>query len=173
VPLLADLVARYAVRGLLVDTNVLLLYLVGLLDPELIERFKRTRSSGYGAEDFVLVSNLIALFARIVITPHILAELSNLSLQMEQPRLSAYFGRAVEALRHVTEEPVCKDRMLSSEWLDLLPKIGFTDLSILEAGQRGKYLVLTDDLKAAAYLSRAGLDVINLNVLRGELWQAQ
>ena len=36
------LIEKYASRGVLVDTNILLLFVVGAFDRELIPRFKRT-----------------------------------------------------------------------------------------------------------------------------------
>ena len=171
--LVPELIRRHAPHGLLIDTNVLLLYLVGSFSTEFIERFKRTRSRGYTAEDFVLVANLARLFARVVTMPHILAELSNLSMQIESPHLTAHFRCVVGFLRAAREECVTKDTILLSPRLALLPKIGITDLSIIEAAKRGKYLVLTDDLNAAIALRSALCGVINLNEIRGELWLSQ
>ena len=149
---LETLVVEYAPRGLLVDTNVLLLYLVGLFDRTFVERFKRTRARGYTADDFAIASNLMRCFRRVVTTPHILAEVSNLSFQMEEPRLIGYFRIVVRVLRGLHEQSVPKDLILDSPRLGLLPKIGFTDLSILEAAKRSKYLVLTDDRHVSIYV---------------------
>lgn len=165
------LVVKHASRGLLIDTNVLLLYLVGIFDKDLIERFKRTRS--YNAQDFALLANLVCLFARIVTTPHILAELSNLSLQMKEPRVTRYFDVVVETLRTMREEYLSKDSLLASRSLRWLPRIGFTDLSIIEAASIHKYLVLTDDFTGAQCLHASNCDVINFNHIRGELWLSQ
>ena len=38
----SGLMQRYRSRGILVDTNILLLHFVGSFDPSLIARFKRT-----------------------------------------------------------------------------------------------------------------------------------
>ena len=37
-----DLLARYYTKGIIIDTNILLLYLVGSTNRERITRFKRT-----------------------------------------------------------------------------------------------------------------------------------
>lgn len=167
-----QLICSYAPRGLLIDTNVLLLYFVGFFDQRLIEKFKRTQSRGYTKEDFVLVVRLVSRFAHIITTPHILAELSNLSLQMPKSHLAAYFKGVVSALRAVREEHVCKDAILSSPRVGLLHKIGITDLSMIEAAKKLKCLVLTDDFKAAGYLKACQCGVINLNHIRGMSWLA-
>ena len=166
------LLAKYAQKGILVDTNVLLLYLVGILDTSLIARFKRTQNRGYTEQDFRLVQNLLSLFRQVVTTPQILAELSNLSMQMKDPLLTRYFKHAVCVFRGMREEYVDKDTVLASERLALLPQIGYTDLTMIEAARKSGYLVLTDDFKAAAFLQNANCDVINLNQIRGMLWLA-
>jgi len=156
-------------RGLLVDTNLLLLLFVGSHDQTLIERFKRTRNRGYTADDFVLLRNLVGRFSRIVTTPHILAELSNLSMHMPTD-MGRYFACLARALGTFREEQVPKDDLLSPKWRHVLPRIGFTDLSIIEAAPRGDYLVLTDDCEAANCLYKARCAVININHIRGCLW---
>lgn len=164
-----SLIHTYARKGLLIDTNVLLVLIVGLVDEGLVGRFRRT--SSYTAEDFHLLRRLVRPFARIVTTPQILAELSNLSPTGRKDALAArYFSQLVGLLREAHERHVAKDVMIRST---LLPRIGFTDLSILEAARNREYLVLTDDLRCAEYLRAANCDVINLNQLRGEIWLNQ
>ena len=147
------------------DTNVLLLYLVGLYDVQAIARFKRTRQ--YTSEEFQFVASYAGHFRCLITTPCILAELSNLSPRGKEPRLAMYYGQLVTALKAAEEQYVGKDVILDSP---LLPRIGFTDLSIIEAAKRDKRLVLTDDLPLAEYLRRSNCDVINFNHIRGEMW---
>lgn len=72
---IADLIRKYRDNGILLDTNVLLLYLVGSIDPQNVGRFKRTAK--YDENDFRILSNLVNLFKTNVTTPHILTEASN------------------------------------------------------------------------------------------------
>jgi len=162
---LQALIEKHASNGLLVDTNLLLLFLVGAYERGYIRTFKRTQQ--YTEEDFDLLAGLIPQFHRIVVTPHILAELSNISLAMKGDRVFAYFAVLVEVLREAREVHTDKDVLLGHEWL---PRVGFTDLSILEVSKRHDYLVLTDDLKAVALLGSEGCDVINLNHVRQLSW---
>lgn len=159
------LIQKYASRGLLLDTNVLIMYLVGLYDPDFIGHFKRTQQ--YSTEDFQIVRGLAHKFRRLVTTPHILSELTNLSRGVPEPHLSGYFRRLIGVLRRAHEVHVHKDVLLSHA---RLPRFGFTDLSILEAAKRSKYLVLTDDFAAAGILRAERCDVINLNHLRQLYW---
>jgi len=60
---LPTLIAKYKKRGILVDTNILLLYYVGLYDPLLIPKFKRTIM--FTIEDFNLLLMLFNRFNKI------------------------------------------------------------------------------------------------------------
>lgn len=63
-------------KGVLVDTNLLVLYLVGLVNKKRIETFKRTQ--GFDVEDFERLTNLINyLGPRLVATPHVLSQVSD------------------------------------------------------------------------------------------------
>ena len=65
-------------RNLLLDTNLLLLYLIGCKDPKLLKSARRLNA--YIEEDFYLLVEFIEVngFTQLVSTPHILTEASNL-----------------------------------------------------------------------------------------------
>jgi hypothetical protein len=78
-----QLIRKHRGNGLLIDTNLLLLYLVGKTNPGRIANFKRT--SRYTVEDFDLLGQIVEQFRTLVTTPHVLTELSNLrDLQGEE-----------------------------------------------------------------------------------------
>lgn len=162
---LAPLTSRHAARGLIIDTNVLLLLLVGLYDESFVSHFKRTRM--YTPEDFRIVKEFASYFRQIVVTPHILAELSNLSLQMKEDRLGPYFSCLTQVLKAARETPISKDVLLQDE---TLPRFGFTDLSIASASSQHRTLVLTDDFRLFGLLSGRNGNVINFNHLRQLRW---
>lgn len=154
-------IERHASRGLLVDTNVLLLYAIGLSDPKAIPGHKRTRQ--FSIEDFELVSRFVAPFHRIVTTPHILAELANLANlgRQSQRQLQALIG----TISGTKEFYIEKDIILR---LDCFPKLGLTDAGIIELSRRDGYAVLTDDFALCGYLDAYGCDAVNLNHLRSD-----
>ena len=49
-------------KGLLVDSNLLLLYFIGRVDPDLIAEFKALRSHRFTADDFNYLSQIIHQF---------------------------------------------------------------------------------------------------------------
>jgi rRNA-processing protein FCF1 len=154
-----------AAAGILVDTNLLVLYIVGLYKPGLITAFKRTRQ--YTAEDFGLVARAIKFFRQIIVTPQMLAELTNLLGEREDKQVSACFRVIVVVLQRAGEQYLPKNRLLTN---DLLPRLGFTDLSILEAAKEFGYSVLTDDFVLHGKVQKAGCRAINLNHLRQMVW---
>lgn len=159
-----SMISKYSNKGILVDTNLLLLLITGLFDKNYIQQFKRTDK--YSIEDFEVVSEIILKFSSIIITPHILAELSNLSSQMKN--LEKSFIQVIEIIKNSQEVYIQKDDLLSHDKFIL--KFGFTDISILEGALKYKLLVFTDDANLNSILQHKGVDTINLNYIRTVKW---
>lgn len=157
------LLGRYRNAGVLVDTNLLLLYFVGFYDQRLIERWGRT-ADRFVAVDFDTLLVLLEGFERLVVTPHILTEVSNLLGYLRDPARTVCFGRFAEIIRSTMLEERTPGMDLSENPAFML--FGIADTSILDAAA-GSYLVLTDDLSLAAYLQGQGVDVLNFNQVRG------
>ena len=158
------LIQRYKQAGILVDTNILLLYFIGAYDQDLIPKFKRTRQ--FTVEDHAILISLLGLFDKIVTTPNILTEVSNLSGQLGEPKKSEYFKKFSSGISLLEEEYVAsKDVADMQEFV----RFGLTDTGIVHL-TRGKYLVLTDDLQLSQYLQSAEVDVINFNNIRPAYW---
>ena len=69
--------------GMIVDSCVLLLIIVGIFDKNIIDKCKKI--DHYSKDDFDLALQIVARYSNIYITPHILAELSNLSRKNSLP----------------------------------------------------------------------------------------
>jgi hypothetical protein len=155
-----DVITAYRDKGLLIDTNVLLLFFVGLHNRESIQRFKRTVH--FTPDDFDCLAGVIQLFKRVVTTPSVLTEVSNFLGELgEAVRFSVFQGFSLGIQRF--QEDFTPSRELAQE--RCFPKFGLTDTGILRSA-KGKFLVLTDDFKLAGYLERQGIDVLNFNHLR-------
>jgi rRNA-processing protein FCF1 len=155
-----DLLQRYHARGVLVDTNILLLFFVGHYDISKIGTFKRTLR--YSAVDFKLLAALVSRFKRMVTTPNILTEVSNLSAQLGEPDRSRYFASFATRIGILFEEYVPSVQICAGEQF---AKLGLTDTGIA-CLVKDKYLVLTDDLRLYQFLERMGIDTINFAHLR-------
>ncbi|GJE75792.1 MULTISPECIES: PIN domain-containing protein [Methylorubrum] len=142
-------------RACLLDTNLLVLLAVGRASPAFVEVHKRTR--GYRSEDLPLLEALLARAARLVTTPHVLCETSNLIRQFQEPGR----GKIVEALRNFAARAdeihlPCMTAMARPEFI----RLGLTDAGILVA-QRDDVGLVTDDLDLYLASVAAGLDAIN------------
>ena len=158
------LVERYCSRGVLVDTNILLLYFVGSYQPDLIPRFKRTDQ--FTVEDYYLLKSLLARFKSVFTVPNILTEVNSLSGQMPQPTKEQYFGQFAKQIELLDERYLASAAVSQVEEF---PKLGLTDSVIMELA-RDKYLVLTDDSKLYRYLANDGIDVMSFNHIRDLSW---
>ncbi len=161
---LEHLLTQYKRKGVLVDSNVLLLYFVGMYDPQRIPKFKRTIM--FAVEDFYTLLSLFRYFSKVVTTPNILTEVSNLANPLANDLTSTFYKQFAHQIT-VLEEHYIKSAKLSP--MPQLAKLGLTDAGILDLAQ-GQYLVLTDDFRLVGHLEKQGIDVINFNHLRRINW---
>ena len=147
-------------KGLVVDTNLLVVLVIGSLDPDQISSHKLT--SRYSAEDYHLLKSFVDRFKVVVTTPNILTEASNL--------LENYVYRGQQALT-VLERVA---QFMHEVVYDSLPtmsthpksylKFGLSD-AVIQCVAENNYAVLTDDLNFCAYLQGQGLVAVNFNNL--------
>jgi hypothetical protein len=157
--LLENLFQQYATRGMLVDTNILLLYCVGSCDRKLIG-WKRL--AAFTLLDFELLLRVWPLFAKIVTTPNILTEVNSLAGQLGGTDKERCFQKFAEQITTL-EELHTPSRDLAEA--DHFPRFGLTDSGIVNLAA-GRFLVLTDDFRLWGFLSKRNIDVVNFNHLR-------
>ena len=147
----------------LVDSNLLLLYLVGRCDPRIIPRFQRTKK--YTIEDFEILGKILGRgIGRIVTTPNVLTEVSNLATKLGDEERKSFFDTMTEMVGTL-DETYCPSSTAVQD--QQFRKFGLTDAAILTISSQGM-LVLTDDLPLYLALSHRGVDVINFTHLRQE-----
>jgi len=151
--------------GILLDTNILLLYLIGSFNTDYIREFNRTAM--YDAEDFEWVIRYSSFFEKVVITPHILTEVWHFVKKVRNDYLSYFIESSVNAFEVFKEDYVDKKLILQDKSLQY---VGVTDLSIIIASKTENYLVLTDDLRAYATFLANDVHAINVNQLKSESW---
>jgi hypothetical protein len=161
-PWLAKIVAKHARRGLLLDSNLFVVYCVGSIDPARIQQEKVTRH--YNSNDFRILDYFIRRFAHLLTTPNIMTEVSNLSGHlrgdMRAVVRTALRENVVQVLR---EEYVSTNDAVQNQ---SFVHFGLTDAAINVQGQAGN-LTLTDDLDLSILLHRQGSDCIHYtNALR-------
>ena len=146
--------------GLLIDTNLLVLFTVGTVNRRRIENFKRTRQ--YTERDYDLLRRVIGQFGPLYTVAHVMAEVSNLTDLKGIERLRA---------RHVLKETIGilqEPEMPSARAAQgrLYERLGLVDAAIAAVAREHKCAVLTDDLDLYLALSREGLPVLNFAHLR-------
>lgn len=158
-----ELIQQYRHKGLLLDTNLILLLLIGRLNIERISQFKRTQS--YTPDDYHLLTSVYEEFSRFATTPHVLTEVSNLLGQLQNQWKLEYFRVFAEYIHSVNEVAIATRKLAAHP--DFV-RFGLSDISILKAAATG-YLVLTDDAPLSVLLDVNDAPVINFTHLRAYL----
>ena len=160
----ADLFVKYKSKGILIDSNLLLLYFIGKYFKGDINRCKRTRQ--FSTEDLRLIYNIIKRFDQVVTSPNILTEVSNLSTQIHNFEKEKYFTQFCNEISMLKEEYVDSSQICTKV---SYKNLGLTDMAIFNAA-KGKYLVLTDDFPLYGILKSNNINAINFNHLRSIKW---
>lgn len=140
---------------LALDTNLLIVLVVGLTDRALFGAHKRTRA--FGPEDYDLLLQLVLGAEQIVVTPHVLAETSNLLGQDDDPRGRLLRGKLGELMNLHDERHT--PAIVVSQHPDFL-RLGVADCGMLSV-LREDVVLLTDDL--GLYLAAAHVDSRTMN----------
>ena len=160
-----SLVNKYKPKGILVDTNLLILWFVGSGNRQRISKFNRTEN--FTPENYDLLVRILASFSKIVTTPNILTEVSNLVIKdIKEPELTKCFENLAEVLSTATSFKLEEHYIQSNIVIKVagFNRFGLTDYGILELA-RNQYLVLTDDFNLTRHLLGVGVDTINFNNL--------
>lgn len=150
-------VSKYRNKIVILDTNILLVYLVGCIDLRLISSFKRT-SSRFCEDDFEVLNQIFSKFKKFITTPNILTEVSNLGGQLNGDYKIKFFEILSRFIEQTPEQYVkSSDIAIDIDFI----KFGITDRGILELS-KDDYLIITDDFKLSAKCSNS----LNYNHLR-------
>ncbi|MEG4997241.1 PIN domain-containing protein [Microcoleus sp. B4-D4] len=160
-----SLFQKYKQKGILIDTNILLLWFVGTVNRERISKFNRTEN--FLPEDYDFLLKILSYFNKIVTTPNILTEVNSLANKLGEPERSQCLSVFAEGVTRLNESYLESQEVVKT---DSFTKFGLTDCSIINIA-KNKYLVLTDDLKLANYLQKLGIDTINFNNIRIYGWK--
>jgi hypothetical protein len=146
--------------AVILDSNLLLLLVVGLADRTYIGKHRRLQA--YSEADFELLRQLIAPMSAIVVTPNILTETSNFAQQIAEPartRIAIVFATLLEKL----EEQYVASRQAAAQ-LEF-PRLWLTDSGILDQMTEERVL-LTADLSLYLAAERRGYKAVNFNYHR-------
>ncbi len=132
--------------GFFIDTNLLLLLIVGSVGRDLIAKHRRLRR--FTVEDFDRLLNLINRVDRVFATPNTLTETSNLLAQHKEPERSRFFDK-FRFIIQKSKEVVVASTVASRN--NAFSRLGLTDAALLEVVTAETPLVTVDlDLYLAA-----------------------
>ena len=154
------LIDKYKAKGILIDANLALLYLVGNFDLRLVGDGKFNKLSNYKTDDYRLLLRLKNRFKKAVTTPHVLTEVSNLT--------------KAKCLKKFYETFVKIDELtISSMEAAQRPEfhfLGLTDCALAHVSRQ--FLIVTDDARLTKKMNESGLEALNFNHLRRHLLSA-
>ena len=158
-----SLIEKHRANGLLIDTNILLVLLVGRTNRQRIPDCPRTQS--YTVAEYELLEVLVSQFKMVITTPHLLTEVSNLDPLhgKERVKFQELYRQWVASAQEFYDE----SRSLTAG--TVFDRLGLANAAVSFVAQKGM-LVLTDDFDLYGVLSARGIDVINFNHIRTLAW---
>lgn len=147
---------------ILIDTNALVVLILGIIDPSLISKSKRT--SIYEEEDFNDLLDVIGEIENIVVLPNIWTEVDNLLNGISGTYKTQYVQKLTETIKSTTEKYLkSESATLCHGFYDL----GLTDSLILEYSKECDFLV-TSDSRLSDYAQAYGIKVYDMVRARNE-----
>ena len=144
---------------ILIDSNSLIVLVLGMIDPSLIEKNKRT--SIYSHKDFEQLLEVIVDFKNLVVLPNIWTEVDNLLNRMPGRHRYTYVQTLMMLTKETTEQFLqSKVAIESPSFFDL----GLTD-SALEVARECE-LLMTSDSKLSDHALALGINVYDLVAVR-------
>lgn len=133
-----------------IDANLLVLLVVGSVGRDLIAKHRRLQ--GYTADDYDILTGLIAQVGRILVTPNTLTETSNLLAQHEEPERSIFFATLRSMIQETEEVVVASDVASSNREFE---RLGLTDAVLLEVATEETPLLTVDSKLYSAALEKS------------------
>lgn len=158
------LIDKHAGSGIVLDTGLLLLLIIGNARRELVGTFKRLNS--FVPEDYDALTTIVNRFQTIATTPNILTEVSNLADRLRDKYKEVYLNAFIAEISLLDEKYVPTKDVLASDAFSIF---GLSDAVIAEIANRD-LLVMTTDSPLYHYLLTIGLPVLNFNHIRTLFW---
>ena len=150
---------RFPRRAILLDSNLLLLTMVGSYDPKLIGTFKRLND--FTVRDFEILTLLTSEFQTLVSTPHVLTEVNGLANQLPswiKIEWHDHFARGIKLL---------EERHILAAELSSLPEFrifGITDAAL--SLMAGETFFVTADNRLRSHLQKRSLFAVSFDEIR-------
>ena len=146
-------------RFLLLDANLLLLWITIRYDLRLLRTFKRIQ--GFTQDDAILLSWLVDQFKGIATTAHVVTEVSNLANSLSSQTRLEWFDNLAQFSSEALEDTQSL-RILAArpEFI----RFGIADCAI--AAHMGTYQLLTTDFRLSNFMRSSAGTALNFDDLR-------
>ncbi len=160
------IIDRHKGKDVLMDSNLLLLWVIGDYDPKIIHKCKRVKQ--FEEKDYYILIELLTSFKKIITLPNVLTEVSNLlRISLEGKWKEEVFSKFKERIGLLPEN-FCPS--ITGANCKHFLKIGLTDSVIVEIARRD-LLVLTEDILLIKILQDNNIDAVNFNHIRSYYWE--
>ncbi|HKN23189.1 MAG TPA: hypothetical protein VJX73_17320 [Terracidiphilus sp.] len=161
-----QLFAKHKGKSVLLDSNLLLVFLSGSVSPRLIGHFKRVKA--YTLADYELLVRLLSSFSTLLTTPHILTEVSNLANSLPEWLKPDWHSNFAALIASEQDTPGLRERWTPATDLAQMPEFiafGITDAAVTELSA-GALVVTAEDYRLSGVLRSKGIAVLNFGDLR-------
>jgi rRNA-processing protein FCF1 len=141
---------------IVIDTNALLILIIGQIDANLIESHKRT--SIYEPQDYYDLLRIIGNFENLLILPNIWTEVDNLLNNFTGEQKYHYVLKFTEIVKLSTEKYVAT---INSAEAASFYDLGLTDSLLLILAKENK-LLMTSDSTLSDYAIASGINVYDI-----------
>jgi predicted nucleic acid-binding protein len=145
-------------KTFLLDTNLLILLIVGQASRAYIGKHKRLRD--FSVSDYDLLLLLLKQASSIRFTPNTLTETSNLLKQIDEPIRSELFRKLRDIIDKFDETYI--ESRLGAQQNEFV-RLGLTDAVLLLLSIDTSLILLTTDLRLYLAATERGLNVVNFN----------
>ncbi len=136
---------KFQPTGIIVDTEMLILLLVGSYSLSHVIKCKFTNK--FSEKDFHKLIKLLSLFKKIIITPYIIAEVSNQSKQaFYGDEMYGYFSSVLNILKDTSEENAMFSSLVGMD-TKIIADFGFTDMAMFDISKNSnnKIAIISND----------------------------
>lgn len=147
-------------HSVLIDTNLLVLLIVGTADRKLIAKHRRTRE--FTEKDYDELCALLEGYGEMWVTVHCLAETSNLLKQTHNRAVPGLLRHLAAFCSETRESYLPKDRLVTDE---RFLRLGVADTGFVQKAKRVDCSI-TVDLNLYLAISRLGRNVVNFTHFR-------
>ena len=151
-------------NDLLIDTNSLILYILGTVNPEYFaDNRKHDRISAFSKKEFDFLCSIIASHQRLVSSPNVWTEVDNLCTNYIHGDDKYRYIQIMNSLISNSFEKYLETATVLTDY-ECFYRIGVTDSILLKLAQECKTLV-TADSKLSDSAHALGINVVDLKAI--------